>query len=71
MFQFDLHDLSVRPQTRMVLADLGSEFDGWARAAWFVQPSCWLHHRRPVDVMDSDLKEVLNAARADRFIAVG
>jgi len=71
MFQFDLHDLSVRPSARMVLAELGDGFDGWARAAWFAQPNSWLERRKPVDVMDKDLNQVLSAARADRYIAVG
>lgn len=71
MFQFDLHDLSVRPSTKRVLAELGDRFDGWARAAWFAQPNSWLQHRKPVDLMDNDLHDVLSAARADRFIAVG
>jgi len=50
---------------------LGDGFDGWARAAWFAQPNSWLERRKPVDVMDKDLNQVLSAARADRYIAVG
>ena len=71
MFQFDLHDLSVKPSARMVLAELGDGFDGWARAAWFAQPNSWLQCRKPVDLMDKELNQVLSAARADRYIAVG
>lgn len=71
MFQFDLRDLSVRPSTKRVLAELGDGFDGWASAAWFAQPNSWLQHRKPVDLMNKDLRDVLSAARADRFIAVG
>jgi len=71
MFQFELRDLSIKPAPRAVLAELGAEFDGWARAAWFAQPNCWLHDRAPVDMLDTDLAEVLGAARTDRFIAVG
>lgn len=71
MFQFDLHDLSARPSARKVLAELGDGFDGWARAAWFAQPNSWLQLRKPVDLMDSELQDVLSAARADRFISVG
>jgi len=37
MFQLDLRDLSVRPSARMVLAELGDGFDGWARAGWFAR----------------------------------
>lgn len=71
MFQFNLHDLSVRPSAGKVLAELGAGFDGWARAAWFAQPNSWLQRRKPVDLMSSALPEVLTAARADRFVASG
>lgn len=71
MFQFELRDLSIKPAARAVLAELGAEFDGWARAAWFAQPNCWLHDRAPVNLLDTDLAEVLGAARTDRFIAAG
>ena len=71
MFQFEPRDLSINPASRAVLAELGSAFDGWARAAWFAQPNCWLQHRTPVDLLGTELSEVLGAARTDRFIAVG
>ena len=69
MFQFDLGDLSVRPEPQQVLAELASEFDGWTLAMWFAQPNAWLNERRPVDVLGSDVAAVVEAARADRFIA--
>lgn len=71
MFQFDLRDLSVRPATRMILTELGAGFDGWKRAAWFARPNTRLDDRPPVDVLGSELPQVLSAARADRFIAAG
>jgi len=71
MFQFDLVDLSVKGAARQVLAELGGDFDGWARAAWFVAPNPWLNGRRPVDLLKSNLLGVLDAARADRFVASG
>lgn len=71
MFQFDPNTLSLRHSTALVLTELGDTFDGWARANWFAQPNCWLASRKPVDLLESDLAEVLNAARTDRFIAVG
>ena len=74
MFQFDLHDLhdlSVKPGPQQVLAELGTEFDGWKLATWFGQLSCWLNGRRPVDLVDSNLPAVLHAARLDRFIELG
>lgn len=71
MFQFELRDLSLKSAPRQVLAELCAEFDGWTLATWFAQPNCWLNDLRPVDVLDSDLPAVLEAARADRFIAAG
>lgn len=71
LFQFDLHRMSVKLTPRQVVAELASDFDGWALAVWFAQPNSWLHQRRPVDLLDWDLKRVLEAARTDRFIATG
>ena len=71
MFQFEPHDLSVKPAPRQVVAELTDEFDGWALAVWFAQPNSWLQDRRPVDLLDSRLSQVLEAARTDRFIAIG
>lgn len=73
MFQFDLRDLSVKTNAnaRQVLAELADQFDGWALAVWFAQPNHWLHGARPVDLLNSNLAEVLEAARTDRFIAAG
>lgn len=71
MFQFDLRDMSIRPRPHRVVAELAEVFDGWALAMWFSHPNHWLRNRRPVDVLDSSLTSVLEAARADRFIANG
>ncbi len=71
MFQFEPRDLSVKPAPRQVVEELTDEFDGWALAVWFAQPNSWLHDRRPVDLLDSQLGQVLEAARTDRFIAAG
>ena len=71
MFQYDLRTLSIRPGPHQVLAELAGAFEGWALASWFAQPNAWLGDRKPVDLLDSDLAGVLQAARADRFIAAG
>ena len=71
LFQFDLEDLSIRPGLRPVLVELASEFDGWRLAAWFVEPNAWLDGALPIDLMDSKLSDVVQAARADRFVATG
>lgn len=71
MFQFDLNDLSVRPGLQNVLAELSGEFDDWSLAAWFAEPNSWLDDQRPVDLLATELRSVVEAARADRFIAAG
>ncbi len=71
MFQFDPQDLSLRPATRQVLAELANDLDGWSIAGWFAASNPWLSQRRPVDLLDIDLPAVLQAARADRFVATG
>jgi hypothetical protein len=68
MFQFDMHDLSVRPDLLPVIWELYSEGDGWALCAWFARANGWLGGRSPVDLLDTDLVAVLGAARADRQI---
>jgi len=71
LFQFNLWDLSTRPGSRQVLAELSPSFDGWQLAAWFVQRSAWLDYRRPVDLLSSNLPAVLSLARVDRYVANG
>jgi hypothetical protein len=71
MFQFDLNDLTLKKGSVQVLAELATSFEGWTLAAWFVQRNSWLNQRRPVDLIDANLQEVLAAARADRFVATG
>ena len=69
MFQFEPHEMYVKPPSRRVLEALDGVFDGWALAAWFIEPNLWLHGRRPVDLLDAHFLSVLAAARGDRFIA--
>jgi hypothetical protein len=71
MFQFDLNDLTLKQGSVQVVAELAKSFEGWTLAAWFVQRNSWLNQRRPVDLIDAHLHEVLAAARADRFVATG
>jgi hypothetical protein len=69
MFQFDLSALSVKWAPRCVRLELDLADDPWAVAQWFIQPNSWIGNRRPLDLIDTDVREVLNAARADRFVA--
>lgn len=70
MFQFT-EELAPKPGLKAVLDELASEYDGRRLADWFVEPNGWLEEARPIDVLDSDPGEVLQAARADRFVATG
>jgi hypothetical protein len=70
MFQFT-EELLPKPGLKAVLAELASEYDGRRLADWFVEPNGWLEEARPIDVLDSNPAEVLQAARADRFVATG
>ena len=71
MFQFHPQDLTVRQEVVRVVHELTSVLDNWTLAVWFTEPNSWLRGRRPVDMMDSHFSDVLNAARADRFVAAG
>lgn len=83
LFQFNAADMSPRPEVAQVIAELAGAFDPWERAEWFVQPNPSLGERAPAECLMSDpgagptaapmpnLQAVLNAARADRFVAVG
>ena len=71
MFQFYPHDLTVRQEVVRVVHELAAVLDNWTLAVWFTEPNSWLKGRRPVDMMDSHFSDVLNAARADRFVAAG
>ena len=70
MFQFG-GDLTLKPGLKAVLAELASEYDGLRLAAWFVEPNAWLDDALPIDMLESNADEVLQAARADRFVATG
>lgn len=71
MFQFNAHDLSVKHEVRRVVHELAAVLDNWTLAEWFTQPNVWLKDRRPVDMVDGHFSFVLDAARADRFVAAG
>jgi hypothetical protein len=71
MFQFDLRDMSLKQDVSQIMNELSGELDSWTLAAWFVEPNAWLQGGRPVDLIGANMSDVLNAARADRFIAAG
>ena len=71
LFQFDLSDMSLRSSVTGILLELTDVFDDLALALWFAEPNAWLADLPPVEVLPSDPASVLDAARADRFIARG
>jgi hypothetical protein len=71
MFQFEPGDMSLRRAPRRVRAVLGHEFDGWGVCTWFVEPNAWLAQRRPVDLLESNLGAIVQAARADHVVGAG
>jgi|GEM_PF-794873 len=70
LFQFDA-DMRLDTQVQSVINELVPVFDGWELAQWFAQPNGWLDLLRPLDLVVSALPRVIDAARADRFIAAG
>jgi hypothetical protein len=70
MFQFETGTLAIKPSALKARAELHG-LDGWDVASWFAATNWWLRGRRPVDLLDSALHEVLEAARIDRFIRAG
>jgi hypothetical protein len=69
-FQFLQPELAVRPCCGRVVSELEAVFDDWELAWWFATPNTWLDGASPVSCLDRD-ELVLQAARADRFIARG
>ena len=70
-FQFDFETLAVRPGMREVISELRTPFDDRDLAQWFVRPNNWLAGRSPAEAIAVDPADVLQAARADRFVAMG
>jgi hypothetical protein len=71
MFQLRLPGPAVAAAPQRVVAELGRGFDGWAVASWFVQPNTWLASHSPIECLGTRLPDVLDAARADRFLTTG
>ena len=70
LFQFNA-DLQPRPEVVATCRELANAFDAWETAAWFITPNNWLDGRTPEQALGASAPEVLEAARADRFIACG
>jgi hypothetical protein len=71
LFQFSSDAQQIRLVVRAALAELKGVFDDWEIAAWFAQTNVWLGEQRPLDLVAGNHVAVIEAARADRFIARG
>ena len=71
LFQFDIRNMDIRQEVCRVTQELSPMFDNGMLAMWFTEPNTWLKGRRPVDWIDSHFSDVLYAARAHRFMAMG
>lgn len=71
LFQFDRADMSPRAEVLAVAQELSRAFDDWELAAWFASPNSWLCDALPAELVLVDHARVMDAARADRFIALG
>lgn len=69
-FQFDGQGGTKHPATAVFL-ELKRSHDPWELATWLVTPSIWLQHVRPIDLLELAPGLVTEAARADRYIAIG
>ena len=70
VFQFDSVGM-VRPGVRQIITELSDAFDDWELAEWFAMPNCWLQGASPASTVSIDVHGVLQAARTDRFVALG
>lgn len=71
LFQFNPVGLTLRAGLGGILAELRGVYDDWELATWFAQPNPWLADYTPADALAMTAPQVLNAARAERFIKVG
>jgi len=70
-FQFKLSEPSVRTEVRNVIGELRDAFNDWELAVWFAEPNSWLAGRIPANAIGDSGDEVIQAARADRYVARG
>jgi hypothetical protein len=71
LFQFDRTEMSIRRVVSDVIEELRSPFDSWELALWFIEPNLWLGGATALELLCTNERDVLGAARADRFIALG
>ena len=68
-FQFFAVDMNIRPVVSRVIAELAGVFDNGEIAQLFVHPNSGLSNERPLGLLAMNDAAVIEAARADRYIA--
>ncbi|MBV5297413.1 MAG: hypothetical protein JZU64_04545 [Rhodoferax sp.] len=68
--QFNPDTMTLLPGLSEALSELVTVYDDWEVAHWFSQPNPWLADGSPADRLALAAPEVLNAARAERFMTV-
>ena len=71
LFQFEIGRCGPRDGIAYTILELAAAFDEVDIILWFAKPNALLAHRAPADVALSNMHDVHQAARADRFIALG
>ena len=71
IFQFESGGTVQKNCAREVIGELADTFDDWEKVVWFIQPNVWLDGAKPLELLEQQLPEVVDAARADKFVAVG
>ena len=71
LFQFDRASMLPRGPIREVIRELAPVLDDWLLALWFALPNVLLGDVAPVDAIEANGRDVVDAARAERFMVRG
>lgn len=71
LFQFSDDIMVPQPAVTAVMKELTAALTDWEIADWFASPNAWLLEQPPCEVIRHDPADVIAAARAARFVALG
>jgi hypothetical protein len=71
LFQFNRLDMTRQTGLDAILSELTAVYDDWEIANWFARPNVWLAGCLPSATLTDDAPEVLEAARAERYLVAG
>ncbi|MCX2864952.1 hypothetical protein OOZ63_24275 [Paucibacter sp. PLA-PC-4] len=71
LFQFETGSLVVRLGVEQSIRELHDVVDEGELAEWFATSNTWLRDASPASMVSIDPAAVIDAARADRFVATG